>query len=196
MKKVLLGLVALLIVAGGAYIALSATGVIDAPGSTKNGTTASTSNPEDGSATPVKTLRPTKPGTITTVDGPPPPPGTIRPMNPAEIAQQTRMARPYNVHVNYVSAWWGRAAQLLLTSNPELEKEIEALTKTLQAGTKLNEGEIDIPALLAQESAVLEKLKAAANTPELKEIVTYLSASLEVTLAGGDPTAVPKPGIQ
>lgn len=121
--------------------------------------------------------------------------GQYREPNKAELEYEARKARPYNKHVNYVGSWWGRAAQILLTSNPALSKEIQELSSYMRDMSKLNGDDLKVDEVLNREEQTLQKLQSAASDPELKAIAGYLAESIRVTREGGDPAAVVKPAI-
>jgi hypothetical protein len=118
-----------------------------------------------------------------------------RPPNASEIAAEARRARPFNQHVYNVSSWWGRATQLTMTSDPALAAEIGVLGKEMREGTKLENDQLNVTALLDKEDALAQKLKASSSNPEIQAIVQYITESVAVTRAGGDPTTVVRPEI-
>lgn len=120
---------------------------------------------------------------------------TPRPLNAAEIAQEARMKRPFNQHVYNVSAWWGQATRLTLTSDPALATEIQDLATAMREGTRQDDANLDVTALLDREDALLQKLKASSSNAEIQAIVKYIGDSLAVTRAGGDPNTVVRPEI-
>lgn len=126
---------------------------------------------------------------------PPPPPGTLRPQNQAEIDHAARLARPYNKHLAHVGAFWKRAAQLVGTAEPELAKECLDMASYMREQSRLNDGEIDVPSIIAKEQALATRLAGAnIGNQELEGVVSYIQESSQAVLDGKDPTTVAKPG--
>jgi len=127
-------------------------------------------------------------------ENPLPPPGTLRPQNKAELEHAARLARPFNQHFAHVSAFWGRAAQLVGKADPELAKECSAMTRYIRDQGNLNDDAIDIPGTIAKEQALVAKLRASGvGDSELTGVLDYIDASGKAVLDGQDPTTVPKP---
>ena len=200
MKKVLIGLTVAGLLVGGALAVYLITPSDTPPvaeggkagGKKKPGSTGSTEGGEGG-AISLSGGKAGEGGAKPEID--PARAGQYREPNKAELEYEARKARPYNKHVAYVGSWWGRAAQILLTSNPELSKEIQELSSYMRDMSKLNGDDLKVDEVLAREEQTLQKLQSAASDPELKAIVGYLAESIRVTREGGDPTAVPKPAI-
>lgn len=203
MKKVLIGLTVAGLLVGGALAVYLITPSDTPPvaeggkagGKKKPGSTGSTEGGGDGSISLSggKAGEPGQDGAKSEID--PARAGQYREPNKAELEYEARKVRPYNKHVAYVGSWWGRAAQILLTSNPELSKEIQELASYMRDMSKLNGDDLKVDEVLAREEQTLQKLQSAASDPELKAIAGYLAESIRVTREGGDPTAVPKPAI-
>lgn len=124
---------------------------------------------------------------------PAPPPGTLRPQNQAEIAHAARLARPFNQHTAYVGAFWNMGARLL-KDHPELQQEFAAMVKELREQARLENEDLDIPAAIAKERALVARARVvAAGDTELTGVLDYLDESTQAVLDGTDPTAVLKP---
>ncbi len=197
MKKVIVGLVVLVVAAVGAYLVMAPKGVQPkeatpiAEGSTKR---TENSTPDNSNIT---SLRPRTEGAKQGVSGPttPPPPGTMRPLNPAEIALEARLKRPFNKYNAQVGSWWGQASRLTEVGDPQLTKDIRARAAEMAELVDLNDDQLKVDEVLAREEVLLQRLKGASNTPELKAICQYIEESLKVTREGGDPSTVVRPTI-
>ncbi len=196
MKKVIVGLVALVVAAVAAYLLMAPKAVdpklpspatVAAPQGTKT-TTSENSN--------YTSLRPPTEGKRG-VSGPttPPPPGTLRPPNPAEIALEARLKRPFNKYNAQVGSWWGQASRLVEVGDPQLSKDIRARGSEMADLVDLNDDQLKLDEVLAKEEVLLQRLQGAANTTELKAICQYIEESLKVTREGGDPSTVVRPTI-
>lgn len=209
MKKVLVGLAVVGVLVTGALAVYLITPDPDAPGEAaaggkKGGKKASTSGapgeagePSGNTLRPVSAGDPADPSTGSDrgVRSETKDPGQYRDPNKAELEQEARLARPYNKHVYTASSWWGRAAQILLTSNPELSKEIRENSAYMREMANLNGDQLKTEEVLAREAALLQKLQSAGGDAELRAITGYLEQSLKVTMEGGDPSTVEKPAI-
>lgn len=122
-----------------------------------------------------------------------PPPGTLRPMNESEIAQQARLARPYNKRQAHVSSFWMRATQIVGAKDPALAEECAAMSRYLREQGNLNE-ELDANAAVQKELELVKQLRAVdPNNAELDSILDYIDATGNAVLSGQDPLAVEKP---
>lgn len=118
-----------------------------------------------------------------------------RPPNKAEVMLAERQARPFNVHVNYVAAWWGMAT-MAVKANPELAAECSEMSVYLRDMSKLNSDQMNPAEVLAKEEELIAKLRGVqAEYNELDKVLDYLSESAKVAREGGDPAAVVKPEV-
>ena len=61
--------------------------------------------------------------------------------------------------------------------------------------SRLNDGEIDVPSIIAKEQALATRLSGAnIGNQELEGVVSYIQESSQAVLDGKDPTTVAKPG--
>lgn len=134
-------------------------------------------------------------GVAPRADGAPPPRGTLRPMTKAERELEARLARPYNEHYSLVSAWWMQTERLLIKKGDRaLSEEAGRIDRYLRDQSQRNDDTLDVPATLAEERAVIEKVRAAhGSDPEIARILGYISASADAVEQGKDPGEVPKP---
>lgn len=125
----------------------------------------------------------------------PPARGTLRPMTKAERELEARLARPYNEHYSLVSAWWMQTERLLIQKGDrDLSAEAGRIDRYLRDQSQRNDDTLDVPATLAEERAVIEKVRAAhGSDPEIARILGYISASADAVEQGKDPGEVPKP---
>jgi hypothetical protein len=123
-----------------------------------------------------------------------PPPGTLRPQNQAEIEHSARLARPFNMHFTHTASFWNRAAQIVGQHDADLGSQCGTMSKYLRDQSKLNDDELDAPAVIAREQALETKIRAAVKGDgELDGVLDYIHASGQAVLDGKDPTEVPKP---
>ncbi len=209
MKKVLVGLAVVGVLVTGALAVYLITPDPDAPGEEATGgkkggkkKAGISGEPGEAGEPSGNTLRPVSAGDPAAPAGPQTgvrsetkDPGQYREPNKAELEQEARLARPYNKHVYTASSWWGRAAQILMTSNPELSKEIRENSIYMREMANLNGDQLKTDEVLAREAALLQKLQSAGGDAELRAITGYLEQSLKVTMEGGDPSTVEKPAI-
>lgn len=130
-------------------------------------------------------------------DGPVPPRGTLRPMNKGETEMAARLARPINVHAQYVGSWWGQIQRELREDDPDLAISVEELTGYLRDQTRRNDDTLDVNAVLEREMALEAEIRAkhAAGDPRLTAMLDYVKASAEAVKAGQDPAKVEKPDV-
>lgn len=166
-----------------------------APG--KDGAGAGASKP-----TPVATETRTEAEAMTRPGADPAAAGGERTVNPdrqpstAEQALAERHARPMNKHFDQVSSWWKQAARYLEKENPALAQECAEIERTLREAARTGDASFDATALLNQEIAVAEKVKAAGSkNPDVAAMMDYIVESAKVALAGGDASSVPKPAV-
>jgi len=123
-----------------------------------------------------------------------PPSGTLRPMNEGEIAHAARLARPFNQHFAYVSAFWNRAAQLTGAAGSDLSRECSQMTRLLRDQGNLDDADMDVAGTIAKEKALVARIRSGVpSTPELEGVLTYIEESGQAVLDGKDPTTVLKP---
>ncbi len=118
-----------------------------------------------------------------------------RPPNKAEKQLAERQSRPFNIHVNYVSAWWG-IATMKVKDNSALAAECSEMSTYLRDMSRLNVGEMDPAEVLQKENALISKLRGVQGEyPELDKVLDYLQESAKVAGEGGDPASVVKPEV-
>lgn len=112
----------------------------------------------------------------------------------AEVANNTRRARPYNQHYQLVSSFWRQTERLAAAADAEIARECGTMEDLLRSQSRLNEDEADIAATLQKEIALAQKVKAA-NLPDgqIGRMMDYILASAQVTMQGGDPSTVHRP---
>jgi hypothetical protein len=113
-------------------------------------------------------------------------------MNKAEIAYQTRAARPVNAHYDYTASWRRRAVQILSKADPALAKEVADLDTKLREGTAADT--FDGKDLMRDQLSLLLRIRDSGKADaELTGILDYLELSAKEVLQDGDPASVPKP---
>lgn len=114
----------------------------------------------------------------------------------AEQALAERHARPVNKHFDQVSSWWKQAARYVEKENPALAQECAAFERTMREAARTGDATYDATALLNQEIALAEKVKASGSkNPDVAAMMDYIVESAKVALAGGDASSVPKPAV-